>query len=218
MDEIRAGWVERVEVETLQQRQLLQQHRTLAPRAALDDRVAVIIVGQRRLDRRLPARHVVGGQQPAMPPARGVEHLLGAAEAFDRLGDKAAIPGVAGAVDQLFAGPATRFGLGENPAIGGREGGVAEQPAGDRRVAARQVDRRGTRPFAAEQFGDCHDRVADAADQRIAVLGIAERWLEQVGQRHRAVIAQQARPGGESAGHAPFHCQPERERKRHHPQ
>ena len=34
-----------------------------------------------------------------MAAARDVEHLLAAAEPVDRLGDKAAIPGVAGAVD-----------------------------------------------------------------------------------------------------------------------
>ena len=112
---------------------------------------------------------------PLMAAAGGVEHLLRAAEAVDRLGDKAAIPGVAGALDAPLAVAAAGIGLGQHAAVGRGQRRVAEQPPGGRRIAARQIDGGGGRPFAAEQLGDRHDRVADAADQRVAVLGIAER-------------------------------------------
>ncbi len=69
MDEIRSDRVETVEIEALQQGQLLQQHRALAPRAALQDCIAAVIVRQRRFDRRLPARHIIRGQKAAMAAA-----------------------------------------------------------------------------------------------------------------------------------------------------
>ena len=198
MDKIRPERVEAVEIETLQQRQLLQQHRPLAPRAALGDRVAAIVEGDRRLDRRLPARHVVAGQQPAMAAAGDVEHFFAPAETVDRLGDKAAVPRVAGALD-LAVAPAVA-GLGEDAPVGRGERRVAEQPARLRRHAVRQIDRRRARPFAAEQLGDGRDRHADLADRRIAVLGIADRRAEDFGERHRPVIAQQPHPGAERRG------------------
>src|SRR3546814_7582080 len=52
--------VHRREVEALEQGQLLQQHRTLAPRPALHDSVAVEVVGQRILVGRRPVRHEIG--------------------------------------------------------------------------------------------------------------------------------------------------------------
>ena len=150
MDEVGPDRIEAVEVEPLQQRKLLQEDRSLAPRAALDHGMAPIIIGQGRFDRGLPAGHVVGGQEPAMVAPRGVEHLFGAAEAVDRLGDKAAIPGVAGAIDMALAIAATRLRLGKHAAVGRRQRRVAEQPPGNRRIAARQIDRGGTRPFPAK--------------------------------------------------------------------
>ena len=138
-----------------------------------------------------------------MTPARRVEHLLRAAEAIDRLGDKTAIPRIARPLDDLIApgSIAARTGFGEHPLIGRGEGRVAEQVAGDRRLSARKIDRGGGRPFATEQLGDRHDRVADAADDRVALLGITERWGHQLGERHRPVIAQQPHPCVEGAGH-----------------
>ncbi len=127
MDEIRAERVEAVEIEALQQRQLLQQHRPLAPRTGLGQCVAAVVEGQRRFDGRLPARQVVAGQQPAMTAAGGVEHLLAPAETVDSLGDKAAIPRPAGALDLPLATAVA--GLGENPAIGRGERPVAKQPS-----------------------------------------------------------------------------------------
>ena len=62
MDEFGSRGIEPVELEALQQRELLQHHRALAPDAGLADGVAAVVVGQRRFDGRLPARHVVGAR------------------------------------------------------------------------------------------------------------------------------------------------------------
>src|SRR5437763_1730875 len=74
MDEIRAGGIEPVELKSLEQRKLLQHHRTLAPDAGLANRVAAVVVGQRRFHARLPARHVVGREHAAMRRAADVHH------------------------------------------------------------------------------------------------------------------------------------------------
>ena len=55
VDEIRPKRVEIAEIEPLQQRQLLQQNRSLAPRTTLCHCVAVIVEGNRRFNRGLPA-------------------------------------------------------------------------------------------------------------------------------------------------------------------
>ncbi len=92
MDEIRARGIEPIEIKTLEQRQLLQHHRPLAPGAGLAHGIAAIIVGERRFDARRPPRHVVGGEYAAVRTSTGVENLLRAAEAIDRSGDKTLRP------------------------------------------------------------------------------------------------------------------------------
>src|SRR5262249_15664994 len=103
MNEIRTERVEIVEVESFEQRQLLEQNRSLAPRTSLGHGVAVIVEGERRFDRGLPARHIGSCQQPAVAAAGGVEHLLTTAETVDRLGDKTAVPRLAGTLDLSVA-------------------------------------------------------------------------------------------------------------------
>ena len=146
--------------------------------------------------------HVLIGGMEVVAAARGVEHLFAAAEAVDRFGDKAAVPRVARPLDAALAVAAAGRRLGQHAAIGRRQRRVAEQPAGQRRAAAGQVDRRRTRPLAAKQLGDGHDRVADARHQRMALLRVAERRFHQLGERQRAVVEREARPGIERAGHA----------------
>src|SRR6202035_3243408 len=124
MDKIGPERVEIVEIKALKQRQLLQQNGPLAPWPALGHGVAVIIEGERSFDRDLPARHVVAGQQPAMAASGGVEHLLAPAKAIDRLGDKAAVPRLASALDLTLA--AAIGGFGEDAAIDCGESGIAE--------------------------------------------------------------------------------------------
>src|ERR1700675_255788 len=93
MNEFRSRGIEPVEFESLQQRELLQHHGALAPDPGLADGVAAIVVGQRRSDGWLPARHVVGAEHAAMRRAADVHDLLRPAELIDRLGDKAMRPG-----------------------------------------------------------------------------------------------------------------------------
>jgi hypothetical protein len=139
VNEVRAERVEIVEIEALEQRQLLEQNRALAPRAAFRDSVAAIIEGERRFDGSFPAREIVAGQQSAMTAPGDVKHLFVPAEPVDRLGDKAAIPGIAGALDLAFA--RTIPGLAQDAAVGRGERWVAEQPPGLRRLAMREINR-----------------------------------------------------------------------------
>ena len=162
-----------VEVEPLQQRQLLQEHRALAPRPALGDGVAAVVVGERRLDRRLPARHVVAGQQPVMAPARRIEHLLGAGR-NGRWPRRQSRDTRRRAARSIWRSRVTAAGFArEDAPVGRGECGIAEQLTRLRRAAVGQIDRGRARPVAAEHVGHDADRHADAAGQRVAVLGIA---------------------------------------------
>ena len=202
MDEFGAGGIEPVELKALQQRELLQHDRALAPDAGLADGVAAIIVGQRRLDGRLPARHVVGREHAAMRRAADVHDFLGAAELVDRFRHKTVRPGFSRALDLRDAVGAGAFGLFQDAGVGFRELLVGEQRAGPRHFVVRQVDRGRCRPVLAEQFLDDLDGRRRALDQRIAVAGVGDRGLQHVAQPHRAVIAQQQHPGFERAGNA----------------
>jgi len=84
MDEVRPDHVEAVQIEALEQRELLQRHRALAPRR-LADGVAAVVIRQRHFEPRLPLRHVLPGQHALVRRAAGVHHRLGAAELVDRL-------------------------------------------------------------------------------------------------------------------------------------
>ena len=65
----------------------------------------------------------------------------------------------------------------------------------------RQVDRGRARPFQAEHVGHDADRLADPARHRVAVLGIADCRPQDVGERHRPMVAQQPHPGAERSWH-----------------
>src|SRR5690348_10104567 len=117
-----------------------------------------------------------------MTPPGGVEHLLAPAETVDRLGDKAAVPRPAGALDLSVAPAIACFG--KDTAIGRREGPIAEQPPRGRRPPVREVDRSGARPFAPKQLRDRRDGHADLMHGWVAVLGVAD-WAEDLGKRHR---------------------------------
>src|SRR2546423_10578263 len=109
MDEVRPGGVEAVETETPAQRELLQGDETLRPGAGLEHGVTAVIVGNRRLDGRLPLRQIVRRQHAAMAPSRGVHDLTCAAERVDRLGDEALAPRFPRARDLGLARAALRF-------------------------------------------------------------------------------------------------------------
>ena len=202
MDEVGAGGIETVEVEALEQRELLQHHRALAPRPGLAHRVAAVVVGQRRFDARRPARHVVGGEHAAVARSARVHHLLRAAETIDRFGDESVRPGFARPLDLGDAVAAGAFGFGQDADIGRRQRFVGEQRSGCRNRAVRQIHRRRGRPMFAEKFRDRSDGGAGAFNQRIAVLRISDRRRQHFAQRHGAVVAQQQHPGLERARHA----------------
>lgn len=202
MDEFGSGRVEPIERKALQQCELLQCDQALAPDAGLADGVAAVVVGERRLDRRLPACHVVGCEHAAMRRAADIHDLLRAAELVDRFGDKTFRPGLARPFDLGIAAAAAALGFAQDPGVGGRQRLVGEQRAGLRHLAVRQIDRGRCRPVLAEQLLDGLDRGAGALDQRIAVAGIGDRRLQHVAHAHGAVLAQEHHPGFERAGDA----------------
>ena len=125
-----------------------KRHQPLRPRTGLEHRVAAVVVGDRRLDGRLPLRHVVGGEHAAMAAARGIHDLLRAAELVDRLGDEALAPGLAGALD-LGLAVAAVLRLAQDALVGVGHLRIGEMRAGLRHLAARQIDRRRGRPVLA---------------------------------------------------------------------
>ena len=99
MNELRACGIEAVEFESLQQRELLQHHGTLAPDAGFADGVTAIVISERRFDAGLPARHVVGAEHAAMRRSGDIHDVLRAAELIDRLGHKTTGPRLARTFD-----------------------------------------------------------------------------------------------------------------------
>src|SRR5207237_8785037 len=93
-DDVHAlGRRQRGEIEAMEQRELLEEDRPLAPGAGLAHGPAAVLVPHRRLERGAPAREVVSGEEPA----------AGCAEAVDRLRDEAAVEDVARALDLRLA-------------------------------------------------------------------------------------------------------------------
>ena len=200
VDEFGTGRAHPGEIDAFEDLQRLQEGRTLAPRADLEDLPVVIGHGGRRLIGRLVIRHVLRGQQALVAAAGGIHHLLRAAEAVHRLGDEALVPGVIGALDLLLPVAALGFSLGEDALVGLGRGLVGEELARLRHVAAGQVDRARCRPFIAEEVGQLPDRIRDARQHRVAVLEIADRGFENVAQLEPAMVAQQRHPAAEGAG------------------
>src|SRR6185312_6854106 len=94
---------------SFQESQLLQEHWPLPPGAGLVDAEAPIVVADWIFDRSGPLRHVVRGQKRNVAAAAPV-HLRGPGrEAIDRLGDEAAIEGVARRFDLPLAIASGRF-------------------------------------------------------------------------------------------------------------
>src|SRR5215469_11503684 len=97
---------------------MLQEQRTLAPGTALCDRVAVILIGDRRLDRGAPARHVVPGQEAPVAPPGCVQDFVLSIKAVDRFGDEAFVPSPARRLDLGFAVAPRRLSGMDDPAVG----------------------------------------------------------------------------------------------------
>ncbi len=202
MNEFGACWIEPVEFEALQQRQLLQHHRALAPDPGLADGVAAIVVSQRGFDGWLPARHVVGAEHAAMRRAADVHDLLRAAELIDRLGDEAVRPGFPRALDLRNAIGACALGFLQDTGVSFGKSFVGEERAGFWHLIIWQIDLRRRGPVLAEHLLDGCDRGGCALHQRVAVAGVGDGRLQHVAQPQRAVVAQQQHPGFERAGNA----------------
>ncbi len=157
--EFRAQRIHRRDVVAREQGEGLQHRRALAPRPAFAHRVAVIVELRRLVVRGLPTRHVVGGDQAAMPAARRVHHLVRGRELADRLGHEALRPDVPRMVDALLARASADLRLARDARIGFRQARVAEQLAAFRRLAAGQIHRRGSRPFLGEHLRQRRDGV-----------------------------------------------------------
>ena len=85
--------------------------------------------------------------------------------------------------------------------IGAGQRLVAEQAARLRHRTARQIDRSRARPLRFEQRPHPLDGGADSRHQRIAAPRERDRGPQHLGQRQRAVVAQQQHPGVERARH-----------------
>ena len=169
------------EVEPGEQGELLQEDRALTPRPGLADRVPVVVEGDRRLDRRLPARKI---------PAREETAVLGA-EAIDLVGDEAPVESVSRPVDPGL--PAPGAGLLEDAPIGGGERRIAKEGS---RLRRREIELRRRGPCAQQRLGPL-DRRSDAGNHRIALLRVPDRLLEDVVEAERAEVAEQKQPAVE---------------------
>ena len=180
------GIAQRAHVEALEQAELLQRGRALPPRPCLADREPAVVDGRGRLEGRTPAREVVARQQAS----------LLAGEAIDLFRDEPLVVDLPRAFDLPLARPAAR--LVEQPHPRGRQLLVAERRARPRR---REVERSRARPLA-QQGLDALDHHRDPADDRIAVLRVADRELEHVLQPPRPELLEQEQPAADRAGHA----------------
>src|SRR5207244_106379 len=88
MDEVGSHRIKAIKLKAFQQRKLLQHDWPLTPDASLAHGVAAIVVRERRLDMRLPCRHISGGEKSSVTLPADVQHLLRAAEPVDRFGDE----------------------------------------------------------------------------------------------------------------------------------
>ena len=194
MHPLRARLLQATEVEALEQPELLEEDRRLAPRAGLEDLVAVVVDGERLLPGRRPVAQVVLAEQTGVALAGAVEPLA-FLEADDLLRDEAAVPAHLRRVELRVPVSRGRFGLHEDAPEGLGQGSVPVQGA---RLRSGEVDVDRGRPVVAEELLDLADRVADRRECRVAILGVADREVEHVPERQGPVLAQQLDPAAES--------------------
>jgi hypothetical protein len=85
--------------------------------------------------------------------------------------------------------------LANHALVGVGERGVAEDAAGFRHLAVRQVDRGGGRPLGLKHLPHAPDRGTDHGQNWIAVPGEGDRRLERRAQWDGAVVAKHQQPG-----------------------
>jgi hypothetical protein len=148
--EVRGARAHGRQVEAVEQRELLREHRPLPPRLGLAHGQPAELVGQRLLEPRVPAGQVGVGQQPAVRLAGHVHDLGGREVDRDGLGHETLVVGPPGRLDLLVAVLAGRFGLVQDALVGGGQRGVGEPRARRGHAPARQVDLGRTRPVITE--------------------------------------------------------------------
>ena len=182
-----------LQVEPVEERQLLQQHRPLPPRARLAHRPAAEVERCRLLVRRAPRREVVRGQDarvalPGRVPQRGPD------ERVDLGRDEPARPRVDRVLELRLAVAGRRLGFGDQALQGPRPHLVA-QP-----LAVVEEHRGGARPLGAEQVGHAGDGPGDLGQHGQTGGGVVDRRVGDLSQRGRAVVAQQRQPAGYRPG------------------
>ena len=190
----------RGQVEAGQQRELLQEHRALPPGAGLADLVAVVVEAGRLLDRAAPAGQIRAGQHAGMTLAGRIAHrpadVLG-----DRLGNEPFVEAAAGCLDLGLPAGAAGAALSQQPTPGGCQRRIAQPAAGGRHGTTGKPGRCRSRPVVAERPGHRLDGGPDRRQYRKALLGIADRRRQHVGQPPAAPVSQQPQPAAERAGH-----------------
>jgi hypothetical protein len=174
-----------LEREPAEQRELLQEHRRLAPRPRFAHGGAAEVVRNRRLERRLPRGEVVAGEKAA----------LSGGELVNRLRHEAAVEQLARALELVLAGPAAR--LGDDPRVRRGETWITQPSA---RLRRGKVQLGGRRPPAEERLAPL-DRHRDPGNDVVAQLRVADRVLQDVLEPHRPEVAQQRHPAVEGARH-----------------
>ena len=200
VDELGAARAHLFEIKPVEQGQLLEEHRALAPGAGLADGEAAEVEGDGRLGGRPPGGQVGAGQQAAVAGAGGVHDLGGGQEIGDGLGHEALVEGAPGGLDLDLAARAGRLGLGQDALVDLGQHGVGELGTGAGHAAG-QVDLGGAGPVLAEGAGHAGDGGARGGQHGVAVAGVADGVLEHVAQRQGAVPLEQQHPGAERGGH-----------------
>ena len=84
----------RRDIESAQDRKLLEEDGPLTPRATFKDRIISVIIGKRRFDAGGPARKIVTGEETRMYLSRRIEKAVLAAKPIDMFRNEAAVEGI----------------------------------------------------------------------------------------------------------------------------
>ena len=199
MDEVGAARAHRGQVEPRQQRELLEEHRALAPGPGLAHGQARVVEGERRFRARPPGGEVVVGEQAAIRPPGRVHDLGDVQVVGEGLGDEALVEDVPGRVDLLVPAAGGGLGLIEDALVGGGQLGVAEPAPWCGNLAAGQVHLGGAGPVVAEQLGNAADGAAQGRDDGVAPARVADGVAQHIAQACDTVVAQQQHPRAERA-------------------
>src|SRR5579875_2728827 len=149
------------EVEALEQRQLLQEDRTLAPGTTFVHPVATVIEPDRGLEGRSVGGEIVVTEEATVLPPRGVQDLGRLGEFREAPGYRSLVKVVDTRLNTFFAACPERSFLRRDDVFE-RSGPVwlVNQIVQRRRLPVRQVDFGRRRPLRGELLGVVDDRVA----------------------------------------------------------